>query len=237
MRSLEAEQGNSSNTAVKGPNKQQQQQRRQQHQTSYNEEDELIAGSRKAESLLPPSIPGVKDKCIILDVEPTSVDTSQKVPDPDPNPAGATRSPISTSPANLSAIPPRPPPPQQQTPPQFKVTSAHSLTPAWQILNAELFPAPTFENNTSGEQPLSEGLMLKIHGTPGLPPSTLAKDKDRERGSQRLEDMMDQFAKRMAELRLVIDAGEMQTEQHDQQKQQQQQQQPREQIPHEDQAR
>ena len=87
------------------------QQRQQQHQISYNEEDELIAGSRKAESLLPPPIPGVKDNYIILDVEPTSVDTSQKMPDPDPNPAGATRSPISTSPANQTAMPP---PPQQQ---------------------------------------------------------------------------------------------------------------------------
>lgn len=80
--------------------------------------------------------------------------------------------------------------------------------------------------------------MLKIHGTPGLPPSTLAKDKDRdrekERGGQRLEDMMDQFAKRMAELRLVIDAGELQTDQHHQE-QQQQQQQREEQNPHEEQ--
>lgn len=50
--------------------------------------------------------------------------------------------------------------------------------------------------------------MLKIHGTPGLPPSTASKDKDKERGSQRLEDMMDQFAKRMNELRQVIEAGE-----------------------------
>lgn len=238
VRSLEAEQGSPPNTAAKGPNKQQQQ-RQQQHQISYNEEDELIAGSRKAESLLPPPIPGVKDNYIILDVEPTSVDTSQKMPDPDPNPAGATRSPISTSPANQTAMPPPPQQQQQQQTPQFKVTSAHSLTPAWQILNTELVPAPTFENNTSGEQPLNGGLMLKIHGTPGLPPSTLAKDKDRERdkerGTQRLEDMMDQFAKRMAELRLVIDDGELQTDQQHQHHQEQQQQQHGEQTPHEDQ--
>lgn len=50
--------------------------------------------------------------------------------------------------------------------------------------------------------------MLKIHGTPGLPPSVVSKEKDKERGSQRLEDMMDQFAKRMGELRQVIEAGE-----------------------------
>ena len=240
VRSLEGEQGNSSNTATKGINKQQQQ-RQQQHQTSYHEEDELIAGSRKAESLLPPPIPGARDNYIILDVEPTSVDTSPKIPDPDPNPAGVTRSPISTSPANQTAVPPpqqQQQQQQQQTLPQFKVTSAHSLTPAWQILNTELVPAPTFENNSSGEQPVNGGLMLKIHGTPGLPPTTLAKDKDRdrekERGSQRLEDMMDQFAKRMAELRLVIDAGELPTDQHHQE-QQQPQQQTGEQNPHEDQ--
>lgn len=56
--------------------------------------------------------------------------------------------------------------------------------------------------------------MLKIHGTPGLPPSMVAKDRDKERGSQRLEDMMEQFAKRMKELRLVIEAGESRLGEH-----------------------
>lgn len=48
--------------------------------------------------------------------------------------------------------------------------------------------------------------MLQIQGTSGLPVGTLGKDK--ERGGQRLEDMMDQFARRLDELRLVIESGE-----------------------------
>ena len=47
--------------------------------------------------------------------------------------------------------------------------------------------------------------MLKIHGTPGHPPNILTN----ERGNQRLEDMMDQFAKRMSELQRVIEAGDI----------------------------
>lgn len=46
--------------------------------------------------------------------------------------------------------------------------------------------------------------MLKIHGTAGLPPGNFVGGRDR--GSQRLEEMMDQFARRMGELRRVIEA-------------------------------
>ncbi|PLN85606.1 hypothetical protein BDW42DRAFT_160212 [Aspergillus taichungensis] len=104
------------------------------------------------------------------------------------------------SPATQSSVPP--PQPSANNP--FTVTSAQSLTPAWQVLDTQLAPAPTFENNSPGEQ--DRGLMLKIRGTSGLPVSALAKD--RERGSQRLEDMMEHFEKRLSELRRIIDAGE-----------------------------
>lgn len=53
--------------------------------------------------------------------------------------------------------------------------------------------------------------MLKIHGTPGVPlpgNMNMAREKEKEKGSQRLEEMMDQFAKRMGELQRVIEAGE-----------------------------
>ena len=49
--------------------------------------------------------------------------------------------------------------------------------------------------------------MLKIQGTAGLPMTMLGKERDKERSSQRLEDMMDQFSKRLGELRQVIEAG------------------------------
>lgn len=51
--------------------------------------------------------------------------------------------------------------------------------------------------------------MLKIRGTSGLPPTIPTREKEREGGSQnqRLEEMMEQFAKRMEELRGVIESG------------------------------
>lgn len=181
---------------------------------SYNEENEK-------DSILPPPIPGVRDNYLILDVEPTLLDPlQQQKQDADPNHpgAGGGAKSISSSPATQPTSLPPPQQQQQQQPlPQFTVTTAHSLTPAWQVLNTELVPAPTFENNASPNdqqeqtqpQPLNGGLMLKIHGTPGQPPNIPTKDKDNERGNQRLEDMMDQFAKRMGELQRVIEAGDI----------------------------
>lgn len=46
--------------------------------------------------------------------------------------------------------------------------------------------------------------MLKIRGTGGMPVEVSGKEK----GAQRLEEMMDQFAKRMGELQTIIDAAE-----------------------------
>lgn len=231
VRSIGSEQENGSNNV---PRRQSGNQRDQHEQeASYNEEDEL-SGLRK-DSLLPPPIPGVRDNYIILDVEPTSADTT----DPDPTHTSGTgtgtRS-ISTSPAtNPAPLPPHQSQnqnqQQQQQQPQFAVKSSQSLTPSWQVLHTSLVPAPTFESNASPDdqkqhqqQPLNGGLMLKIHGTPGLPPVMVAKDRDKERGSQRLEDMMEQFAKRMNELRLVIEAGELGQQHHHQYEQQEQEQ-------------
>lgn len=155
--------------------------------------------SPEKETLLPPRIPGVKDNYIILDVKPGSFDRQPVEPGSGPG----TRS-LSTSPASQQLQPQ-----QQQQQRQFTVTSAQSLTPSWQVLDTQVVPAPTFENTTPDEQPVNGGLMLKIHGTTGVP-SIMPRDREREKdkGSQRLEEMMDQFAKRMSELRQVIEAGE-----------------------------
>ena len=68
-----------------------------------------------------------------------------------------------------------------------------------------MVPAPTFETHEPSDVP-GHGLMLKIHGTAGIP-GDAGKDKG-ERGTSRLEDMMEQFAKRMRELQMVIDAAD-----------------------------
>ncbi|KAJ5806745.1 hypothetical protein N7474_010337 [Penicillium riverlandense] len=160
---------------------------------------------RKSTILIPPPVPGVREHYIILDVAQDG--TLQNPITAEPSAAlagkegeGVTKS-LSSSPAN----PPTIPPPSGLPTTQFRVTSAKSLTPTWQVLKSELVPAPTFENSNPGNTP-GHGLMLKIHGTAGILPST-PRDKAGG-GSQRLEEMMDQFAKRMSELQTVIEAGE-----------------------------
>ncbi|PKY00498.1 hypothetical protein P168DRAFT_68740 [Aspergillus campestris IBT 28561] len=147
--------------------------------------------SPKKTSLLPDPIPGVRDNYIIMDVNHAPEAAAAAGTNPVPALAG--------SPAPQTSVPPQP---SANNP--FTVTSAQSLTPAWQVLDTQLAPAPTFENNSPGDH--DRGLMLKIRGTAGLPVNALGKD--RERGSQQLEDMMEHFEKRLSELRRIIDAGE-----------------------------
>ncbi|KAJ5177311.1 uncharacterized protein N7500_000010 [Penicillium coprophilum] len=158
-------------------------------------------------TLLPPPAPGVRENYIILDVEPSphTSGTAQTSPINEQLAAGkggsGTRS-ISSSPANVSALPQE----QGQPHPQYRVTAAQSFSPTWQVLRTEVMPAPTFENSNPGES-LGHGLMLKIRGTGGLPIEVDDKEKGRT-----LEEMMDQFAKRMSELQVVIDAAESKEE-------------------------
>ena len=159
---------------------------------TYHDDDEYV--NHRKEPLLPEPIPGIRDNYVILDIDYASPDGAQNET-MGPNNDGAASS-HETQGASF--------PQQQRTSPQkFTVTSANSLSPAWQVLNTQIE-----KNNSSGGQPPNGGLVLKIQGTAGLPMAVLGKDKDRERSSQRLEDMMDQFAKRLAELRQVIEAGE-----------------------------
>jgi hypothetical protein len=181
------------------------------NETALPEDDE--PPSPKKEPLLPPPIPGVRDNYIILDMELANPDDAKHLSsDPARGAGTAGMRSISTSPVAQGTLlhqhSPSGPHGSPPTQPQFNVVSAHSLTPAWQVLSTQVVPAPTFENNASGEQPSIGGLMLKVRGTSGLPVAMLGKDRDKERGSQRLEDMMEQFGKRLGELRQVIEAGQ-----------------------------
>jgi hypothetical protein len=177
------------------------------------EEEGGPSSSPRKSSLLPPPAPGVREHYIILDVTQDGTLQNANSGIAEPSAVAATKGgddvtkSLSSSPANNP--PATPGPPAALPTAQFSVSSAQSLAPTWQVLNSELVPAPTFENSNPGDTP-GHGLMLKIRGTAGLPPSA-PKDKDKaggERGSQRLEEMMDQFAKRMSELQTVIEAGE-----------------------------
>ncbi|PYH86854.1 hypothetical protein BO82DRAFT_428204 [Aspergillus uvarum CBS 121591] len=189
--------------------------RPQQQQQQEGPGPESTYEDEEKPSLLPDSIPGVREHYVILDVDYAGGLL----------PAAAEMKEQSGNTTGGQVLATSPPPPQQQQAhhsapdggddKSMVVTSAHSLSPAWQVLHTQLGPAPTFENNTNNTpsqgqgQSVNGGLMLKIRGTAGLPINNLlGKDhRDKERGCQRLEEMMDQFAKRLTELRLVIEAG------------------------------
>lgn len=160
--------------------------------SSKNQHLEHEHEDQERSSLLPPPIPGVRENYIVLDVEPVPAENPTQTPIPGP------ANTLSTSPAQNPLVPT--PGPSVQN--QFRVTSAKSFSPAWQVLHSEMTPAPTFENSEAAET-AGHGLMLKIQGTGGLVP---ASESGKGHGPQRLEEMMDQFAKRMAELQTVIDA-------------------------------
>lgn len=201
LRSLESEQNSPANSKLKGKSK-------APHQNLGDPEAEGAyedGSPTRNQPQLPDPIPGVRDNYIILDIDRT--------PDAhgDLCPAGTSQEGRGQEQTAASSQPDNNNPSlNQQDQPlssnNLRISSAHSLSPSWQVLDSQLLPAPTFENNASGEKPANGGLMLQIQGTPGLPVGALGRDK--ERGHQRLEDMMDQFARRLDELKLVIENGE-----------------------------
>ncbi|KAL2864344.1 uncharacterized protein BJX67DRAFT_223389 [Aspergillus lucknowensis] len=196
LRSLESEGDTLSNTNTKGKTKATSANPRQQPPDGGDEPFGEESATRK-ESLLPDPVPGVRDNYIILDIGRSP--SAQEF-----------KNPMAGSPDTQDQTQQDTKEPREQdrpsSPHDFTVTSAHSLSPSWQVLNTSLLPAPAFEGSSSGEEPLNGGLMLQIQGTSGLPIGAMGKDK--ERSSQRLEEMMDQFARRLDELRLVIESGE-----------------------------
>lgn len=159
-------------------------------------------------SFLPPPLPGVKERYLILDVEQSKNGNNQGAPSslPDAQTQFATSAgtAVSTSPAQRQ---------QQQATHGYQIASAHSLTPDWQVLNTSLSLAPTFDTPQMTNDPdadpnasSSGALMLRIEGTAGFP-RDVTTGKDRDAQSQTLEEMMEQFEKRMSELRRVIEAG------------------------------
>jgi hypothetical protein len=172
------------------------------------EEDGIEGGpsSSRKPSLLPPLMPGVKDRYIILDVE--SSDLPGQSHGPEVVQAGA------GGPSSVATSPSQQQPSAVQAGQRFKITSSHSLNPDWQVLDTYLSPAPTFDTPnsvTGGEsRPRSPNdiQMLRIEGTAGLPRYIPSRDnKDPTNRHQTLEEMMEQFEKRMGELRQVIEAS------------------------------
>lgn len=148
-------------------------------------------------SILPPTIPGERTHYLLLDIEPTPTSTDQPTADPkniSTSPAGPGVLTTPMSPTNQAAIP--------QT--QYRITSAKSFSPTWQILNADLVPAPTFDNQDPNDGP-SHGMMLNIRGTGGVPKDPRSKDEG-------LEALMERFEKHMGELQAIIDSAKVEEE-------------------------
>ena len=80
------------------------------------------------------------------------------------------------------------------------------MTPDWQVLNTEIMPAPTLEGNggDGGSSRLEDGrgknMMLRIVGTEAQRPVEVA-----EAERLGLEGLVDEYAKRMEELRRVVE--------------------------------
>ncbi|KKZ63037.1 hypothetical protein EMCG_02607 [[Emmonsia] crescens] len=219
LRALEAGQGNnslrdSSNTHL-----------RRQDEVG---EDEKTEAHGKASSL-PPPVPGVQEHYIVLDVQPSQFDTTLYHPAEHPN--INTRDPANSPPTPPPSVTTEGPGPTPATSPPtndalrpshpFTIASAHSLSPSWQVLNTRLCTAPTFDSSTNSPTTASTSgnnrssspvgvLMLEIEGTSGVSFNSSIHRSPRDQ--QRLEEMMEQFEKRMGELRQIIAAGEVHVE-------------------------
>ncbi|KMP06488.1 hypothetical protein CIRG_06169 [Coccidioides immitis RMSCC 2394] len=136
---------------------------------------------------LPPPIPETQEHIIILDVEPTASSTA--IMPSDRHSASHPADPAPTSPPSSGPSPIHIPQQQQQhqqqqhqqhpfpLPSHYKITSAHSLSPTWQVLSTHLNPTPTFDSSlipapitqTTSPDSAPFPVMLRVEGTAGSP--------------------------------------------------------------------
>lgn len=170
-------------------------------------------------SLLPPPVPGAKERFILLDVEPTATHGGVGgAPSSTPETLAGTSAGTATTTIS-SPSPAQKMPPPEATPYGYRIVSVHSLASDWQVLDASFSPAPTFDTpqntntntNTTSDQANNVGsntLMLRIEGTAGFPRDIIPTGNNTAtKEQQSLEEMMEQFDKRMSELRRVIETN------------------------------
>ncbi|EER40092.1 conserved hypothetical protein [Histoplasma capsulatum H143] len=206
LRTLEAGQGNNSLQASGNT-----------HLREAGGNEEARAYARV--SSLPPPINGMQEHYIVVDIQPSQYDAVGNRPAESSN--VNTRDPANSREGlehNVATSPPATDAAQPQFP--FTLASAHSLSPFWQILNTRLCTARTFDSSTNSPTAASAsannrssspvgGLMLEIEGTSVARFNSSTHRYQQDQNHQhRLEEMMEQFEKRMGELRQVIAAGE-----------------------------
>ena len=88
------------------------------------------------------------------------------------------------------------------------ITSAQSLNSSWQVMNTSLGAAPTWEEGPSADgRPATARYMLNIEGLSGIKPQ-LGAPQGREVTGEDFKALADEFDKRMAMLRTVVEAGD-----------------------------
>lgn len=87
------------------------------------------------------------------------------------------------------------------------VTSSQSLNSSWQVMNTSLSAAPTWEEGPSADGgPATASFMLSIEGLSGIKPQP-GGQQGREVTGDDFKSLAEEFDKRMAMLRTVVEAG------------------------------
>ncbi|EFR04511.1 hypothetical protein MGYG_07518 [Nannizzia gypsea CBS 118893] len=145
---------------------------------------ESISQKEKKKGESTPKAKAAAEQFIILDVEPTNTNDTSGAAD-----AATTDAQETSARPNLT--------------PQ-------SLSPAWQVINTSLSPAPNFDSasNSPTSTDRDNNAVLMIEGTSGFASdSSATRHQTQQASGQTLEEMMDQFAKRMEELKKVVEAS------------------------------
>ncbi|KAJ9653104.1 hypothetical protein H2198_007679 [Neophaeococcomyces mojaviensis] len=145
---------------------------------NIEEDDPNRQDDEVIQSRLPPPRPGIREHYLILDVHPSSVASTQQLFDHPPSPSPSS---VETAQALTRNYP-------------YTVASAQSLSSDWQIIRTNITDAPTM----NGEHELDDHLMLRIEGRGNSP------DKAPRKEREVLEDMIDRFQARLAEIRHLM---------------------------------
>lgn len=165
---------------------------------------------QEPQSRLPVPPPGVHEHYLILDIHPRG---NPHLHPPSSSLASAHQQQQS-QPAHPTTIMPGSSPGAATPQIPFHVTSAHSLSAEWQVLQTKVGAAPTIgDGNDDADD--DEGWMLRIEGRgntpagePG-PEGRLVGGAGKEREKESMEEMIDRFQRRMDEIRQVLETGAM----------------------------
>lgn len=153
---------------------------------SPSQEQEQGHGVDDPEPRLPPPRPGIREHYLVLDVQPSSAagpssqqQSSDRLPSPSP-------SSVETAQALTKAYP-------------YTVTSAQSLSAHWQVLRTSITDAPTM--NAEQQHPDEQHLMLRVEGRETSPDQAF-----QPREGETMEDMVEHFQTKLAQIRhLMLD--------------------------------